>query len=74
MARASGAVGLERTGIGGGGTLGFGERGVVGARGPRRREEGAVGLLRRMREVTLEAVEQDRGATFSERKRVAPEA
>src|SRR2546426_8885637 len=73
MAGASGAVGLEGAGIRSRGKLGFGKRGVVGARGARCREEGAVRLLRRMREVTLEAVEEDRGATFSERKRVAPE-
>ena len=73
MNGASGAVGLERARIGSGDIFGFGERGVVGARGARRREECAVGLLRGMREVTLEVVEEDRGASLCQRKGIAPE-
>ena len=42
MDRASGTVGLERTRIGGGYFLGFGERCVVGAGGASRGEEGSA--------------------------------
>src|SRR3989440_295226 len=73
MDGAPGAVGLERARIGSGETFGFREGSVVGTRGARRREERSVRLLRRMREVTLEAVEEDRGTAFGQRKRVAPE-
>ena len=39
----------------------------------RRREERAVGLLRRVPEVPLEAVQQDRGPALRDRERVAPQ-
>src|SRR5258707_12712801 len=68
-----GAIGLERTRVGSGDTFGFGQRGVVRSRGARRREECTVGLLRGMREVTLEVIEEDRRASLCERKGVAPE-
>jgi hypothetical protein len=74
MDGAPGAVGLERARIGSGETFGFREGGVVGTRGARRCEESSVWLLRGMREVTLEAVEEDRGTAFGKRERVAPEA
>ena len=73
MDGASGAIGLERARVRGGGTFGFGERGVVRARGARRREECAVRLLCGVREVTLEVVEEDGGASLYQRKGVAPE-
>ncbi len=50
------------------------EGSVVGTRRARCREDGSIRLLRRMREVTLEAVEEDRGAAFGDRKRVPPES
>ena len=73
MDGASGTVGLERTRVGSSDTFGFGESGVVWTRGARCREERTVRLLGGMREVTLEVVEKDRGASLCKRKGVAPE-
>src|SRR6266545_6175710 len=74
VTRASAAVRLERTCVCSSGALGFGEGGRVGSRRPGCREEGAVRLLRRMAEVTLEAMQEDRRPAFRDRERVPPES
>ena len=65
-------VGLDRPRVGAGGALGVGEQ--VAGRGPSRVawKNVAVRLLRRMREVPREAVDEDRGAAVDDRERVAP--
>ena len=72
MTAASLAVELDRAFVARGGPLGAGEELGVAA-DARRLEEGAVGLLRRVREVALEAVEQDRGAVLAQREALPPE-
>ena len=73
MARTSRAVRIERAGVGQGRLLGLGNRRGIRPDRPRAGEERAVRLLRRMAEVSLEAVQQDRGPALDERERVAPQ-
>ena len=69
---ASGAVVAQRARVGGGRELGLGEQLRV-APDARRVEERAVRLLRRMREVAREPVDEDRRAAVGDRERVAPQ-
>ncbi len=71
MHRSSRPVGLERPGVGSRGPLGIGEQAWIAA-GSRRVEERPVRLLRRMREVAGEPVDEDRSAAVGDRKRVPP--
>ena len=73
MAGASGAVGLQCAFVAAGSALHLRQRGAVRPCCARRREEGPVRLLCGVRELPLEAVEQDCGAPLDERERVAPE-
>ena len=73
VAGATRAVRVDRSPVRRHRTLRFGERVFLRAGGTSGREECAVRLLRRVREVTLEAVEEDGRAALSERKGVAPQ-
>ena len=75
MTRAAVSVGLQCARVAGGAAFGLAQRRRVRTPGAaRRREERAVRLLRRVAEVTLEPVQQDRRASLRDRERVAPEA
>ena len=72
VAGAAAAIRVQRSLVRCGGSLGLGERVRIASEAGRA-EEGAIWLLRRVREVTAEAMEEDDGAAFDERERVAPE-
>ena len=75
MTGASVAVGLQRARVGRGAPLRFAQgRRVRPSGAARRREECAIRLLRRVAEVPVKAVHEDRGAAFGDRERVAPQA
>src|SRR5919108_5092448 len=74
MARTAAPIRLERAGIRDRAAFGLGERRFVRAGCARRSEESAVRLLRRMCEVTLEAVQQDRGPSVHDGKGITPQA
>src|SRR4051812_8809263 len=73
MDGATGAVVRDRTRVGGGCPLRVGEYARIAAQ-TRRMKERAVRLLRRVREVSAEAVDEDRGSPLDDGKPVAPQA
>ena len=72
MARPPRAVGLDRAGVVGRGALGLHQLDRLPSEPGCRLEEGAVGLLSRVREPPMEAVQEDRGPAIGQRKAVAP--
>ena len=74
VARAAASVLVDRSRVAGGESLGLGQLlRLAPLAGSKRLEEGAVGLLGRMREATAETAEQDRRPSFDDGKGVAPE-
>ncbi len=75
VARAAGTVGVQESAIGGRGLLGVGQFvGLAAAPCAQSLEEGAIGLLGRVRKTAAETVEQDRGPALDDGKRITPEA
>src|SRR6185503_14785714 len=74
MARAALAIALDRALVGDGVALRADQLLRLARAGAERMEDRAVGLLRRVGEMAVEAVHQDHGSPLDERERLAPES